>query len=620
MFGGRWQIGLRATCADSRPTGLGYTPPAMGRAGRILSGLFGFARSRGPVRQRAARCVLLVALCLAARRSASCCSRRRCSPPRARTACSPGSGWRRCLAVLAGLALGALVRLEASTRRRPERRAAAGSRTLRRALFEPDPRRQRARVGGAARRAAAARAVLRGRLRRLTRALILGMAQPHFAAVAIVAAHLAAAAARPLRCSRGAGSGRAGSRARSRACPLGCAVRQRGACCSRVLLGARRWRSRRRCSSTYWEHVRAICRGARSDRRGGALLGRAAVVELARAAAAGRGSWPGCVGRALLLVAALRRAVHARRARRGQPARGARHARAARSASVAALRVRLRSRRQPGAVRRRRLRARSTAAIGPLHDRRAQQRPRRGLRRRRPRRQAARRSRCAATRRCPRRSRSEPPIVLITIDTFAAERMRALGYKRTVTPRLDAFADALAAVPLLRSARGRRRGCRSRRSSRRAGTARSSRSWSAAIRTRSPTSELMLAEVLARRGLRHAARSIPDEYFTAQPLGQPDRRLPPGDRLADRERPTPHNSAAVTDAALAVLKQGAQEAAVPVGALLRRALAARAAERRSAVRQAAAPTSTTPSCALVDREVGRLLDAHRGKLRRRRRW
>jgi arylsulfatase A-like enzyme len=34
-----------------------------------------------------------------------------------------------------------------------------------------------------------------------------------------------------------------------------------------------------------------------------------------------------------------------------------------------------------------------------------------------------------------------PSIVLITIDTFAATRMKALGYTRTVTPNLDAFAQ-----------------------------------------------------------------------------------------------------------------------------------------------------------------------------------
>ena len=33
-----------------------------------------------------------------------------------------------------------------------------------------------------------------------------------------------------------------------------------------------------------------------------------------------------------------------------------------------------------------------------------------------------------------------PPIVLITIDTFAASRMHALGNKRVVTPAIDAFA------------------------------------------------------------------------------------------------------------------------------------------------------------------------------------
>jgi arylsulfatase A-like enzyme len=149
-----------------------------------------------------------------------------------------------------------------------------------------------------------------------------------------------------------------------------------------------------------------------------------------------------------------------------------------------------------------------------------------------------------------------PNVLLVTIDTFAAGHMQGAGYKRKVTPNLDAFAQQSAFF----------RDCFSQGPSTRLSfpsifTSR----WDSQIKKRLAgghpypidASELMLAEVLEQSGYETAA-VIPDNYFKPAHWGS----LTAGfQHVIDsplRVKAT-HNSAAVTDAALAVLRQPRQK-------------------------------------------------------------
>ncbi|MFI5309010.1 MAG: sulfatase-like hydrolase/transferase, partial [Polyangiales bacterium] len=106
---------------------------------------------------------------------------------------------------------------------------------------------------------------------------------------------------------------------------------------------------------------------------------------------------------------------------------------------------------------------------------------------------------------------AHPTVVLITIDTFAAGHMRGLGYKRKVTPNLDALAEQSAYFRYCFS-----QGPSTRLSFPSIFTSR----WDSQIKKRLTgghpypidASELMLAEVLSANGYDTAA-VIPDIYF-----------------------------------------------------------------------------------------------------------
>jgi choline-sulfatase len=144
-----------------------------------------------------------------------------------------------------------------------------------------------------------------------------------------------------------------------------------------------------------------------------------------------------------------------------------------------------------------------------------------------------------------------PPVVLITIDTFAAGHMRALGYKRVVTPKLDAWAARSAFFRYCFA-----QGPSTRLSFPSMFTSR----WDSQIKQRLTgghpypidDSELMLAEVLAGDGYDTVA-VIPDGYFKKSRWGSLTRGFR---QLIDSPAHAPgsHNSAAVTDAALGALQ------------------------------------------------------------------
>lgn len=146
----------------------------------------------------------------------------------------------------------------------------------------------------------------------------------------------------------------------------------------------------------------------------------------------------------------------------------------------------------------------------------------------------------------------KPTVVLITVDAFAAGRMRALGYGRTVTPRLDAFA---AQSTLFRYAFSQ--GPSTRLSFPSIFTSR----WDSQIKQhlvgKHPypidESEVMLAEVLAAEGYDTVA-VISESYFRRTRWAS----LTDGfaEVVDSPVKPAgKHNSIEVTDAALAVLRR-----------------------------------------------------------------
>ncbi len=145
-----------------------------------------------------------------------------------------------------------------------------------------------------------------------------------------------------------------------------------------------------------------------------------------------------------------------------------------------------------------------------------------------------------------------PSVVLITIDTFAAGHMQALGYARTVTPELDAFAKRSSFFRYCFS-----QGPSTRLSFPSLFTSR----WDSQIRKRLvgghpfpiEDSELLLAEYLHGAGYETVA-VLPNAYFSRSHWGS----LTAGfERVVESPITAPgrHNSAAVTDAALTVLRK-----------------------------------------------------------------
>jgi arylsulfatase A-like enzyme len=197
-----------------------------------------------------------------------------------------------------------------------------------------------------------------------------------------------------------------------------------------------------------------------------------------------------------------------------------------------------------------------------------------------------------------------PPIVLITIDTFAASHMRALGYKRTVTPKLDAFAQRSAFF----------RYCFSQGPSTRLSfPAMFTSRWDSQIKQRLTgghpypidDSELMLAEVLSGEGYDTVA-VLPDSYFKKSHWGS----LTAGFRQVI-ESPIraelTHNSELVTDVALAALRQTRKR---PLFLWVHYYDAHSPHEQPAGIPSFGKRHSDVydAELSLVDREVGRLLD------------
>lgn len=198
-----------------------------------------------------------------------------------------------------------------------------------------------------------------------------------------------------------------------------------------------------------------------------------------------------------------------------------------------------------------------------------------------------------------------PPIVLITVDAFAATRMAAFGNDQNVTPRIDAFANQAALF----------RACFAQGPSTRLSVPSMFTSrWDSQIAQRLEgkhpypidDSELTLAEVLQKEGYDTAA-VLPDGYFDPGHW----RGITAGFRTVDtssyRRDRSPHNAQTVTNLALAELAKPRKRPLFlwvhyydahsphtqPAGAPLR------------------GPTLGDiydAELALVDREVGRLLD------------
>lgn len=148
-------------------------------------------------------------------------------------------------------------------------------------------------------------------------------------------------------------------------------------------------------------------------------------------------------------------------------------------------------------------------------------------------------------------SAGRPPIVLITVDTFNASRLGTFGYPRPITPRLDRFAKDAA---LFRHTFAQ--GPSTRLSFPSIFTSR----WDSQIEQQLigkhpypiADSEMMLAEVLALEGYDTVA-VIPNKYFRQARWAS----ITSGFRQvidSPVDAMQPHNSQAVTDAAIAALR------------------------------------------------------------------
>jgi arylsulfatase A-like enzyme len=146
----------------------------------------------------------------------------------------------------------------------------------------------------------------------------------------------------------------------------------------------------------------------------------------------------------------------------------------------------------------------------------------------------------------------KPPIVLITIDAFAARRMRALGSERTVTPVLDAFARRSV---LFRHAFSQ--GPSTRLSFPSIFTSRFDTQIQQQLVGSHPypiaDTELMLAELLSSEGY-DTVGVISDAYFRKSRWGSLTAGFKQVSDAPVRLFPR-HNSVAVTDAALSALRK-----------------------------------------------------------------
>lgn len=147
-----------------------------------------------------------------------------------------------------------------------------------------------------------------------------------------------------------------------------------------------------------------------------------------------------------------------------------------------------------------------------------------------------------------------PPIVLITIDAFAAGHMHAFGYKRALTPQLDAFA---ARSTLFRSCFSQ--GPSTRLSFPSIFTSRWDSEIEQELTGRHPfpigEHETLLAETLEKAGYDTAA-ILPDRYFSPrrwQGITRGFARIDESSYV--NEFVVPHNGALVTEAAIRELKR-----------------------------------------------------------------
>lgn len=151
----------------------------------------------------------------------------------------------------------------------------------------------------------------------------------------------------------------------------------------------------------------------------------------------------------------------------------------------------------------------------------------------------------------PKQWPERPPIVLITVDAFAANRMAAFGNTDRVTPYIDAFAESAAMF----------RACFAQGPSTRLSfpsmfTSRWDSQIAQRLEGKHPypieASELMLAEVLQQAGYETAA-IVSDAYFDPGHWKGITDGFNVVDTSSYRRHPLTHNASVVTDAALAEL-------------------------------------------------------------------
>ena len=577
----------------------------MGRAGRILSGLFGVAAPGGRLARCLRACLSFALFAFASEAAWSLAAGPPATLARARGLLA-GLGLSCALAAVVGLGLGALLWLS-SRAAPPALPGAAALRTrARRWLWEHEPEAQRSRVGALlatlwllALFCALAFAV--------TRALVIGMARPHFAAAAIVAAHVAllsvcAALYLPAR-----NAGLLAARLLGRVPGVAWVVARAGALLAAVALLA--LAAGTLVLATSWQTFAYL------PWRLIATLAIALLGTVAAAFWAARGG-----GRVLVGLRALRAVAIAcgllalvMLDARGEASKRAVHetlnGRLGQRAALFALDFD-----RDGSLNV--FGGGDCAAfdprIGPLmidvpNNRRDEDCDGADLDERSVGVEIQRDFRVPDS--FPRK----PPIVLITVDAFAARRMRALGSERTVTPVLDAFARRSV---LFRH--GFSQGPSTRLSFPSIFTSRFDTQIQQQLVGSHPypiaDTELMLAEVLDGEGY-ETVGVISDAYFRKSRWGTLTagfKQLSDGPvRLFPR-----HNSAAVTDAALSTLRKKRKRPLF----LWAHYYDAHPPFRRPDGIEPFGETRADiydAELRLVDREVGRLLDAiaaqYRGK-------
>jgi arylsulfatase A-like enzyme len=564
----------------------------MGRAGRILSSLFGLGAPGGPLGRSVRACLLFAVLAFSIESAWSLASPAVPTLARVRGLLA-GLGSSCVLAATAGIAVFGLVWLT-SLASPVDGGAQALAVRARRWLWEREG--QADRVAGLL-GAVPLLAVFCSAAFTITRALVIGMARPHFAAIAIVAAHLALLLGCAALYPAARNAGQLAARLLGRVPFASALVARAGTVLGALLVLAV-------CAAIavlvgFWETFSYLPWRAIST-WGGAALGTLAALLLAARLPA-KLLWPGRAVRTALIACGLL-ALFTLDARGEESKRAVHETVNGRLGQRAALLLLDFDRDGALSV----LGGGDCAAfdrrIGPLaidvpNNRRDEDcdgadldEKRAGveLRRNWP---------------VPGSFPRKPPIVLITVDAFAASRMRALGHAREVTPTLDAFA---ARSVLFRY--GFSQGPSTRLSFPSIFTSRFDTQIEQKLVGNHPypiaDAELMLAELLADEGYDPVA-VISDAYFrrsrwaslTAgfkQVLDEPLRLFPR------------HNSAAVTDAALGALRK-ARKRPLFLWAHYFDAHPPHAAPDAIRAFGKKKPDVYDAELKLVDREIGRLL-------------